>query len=136
MPTPTRTVEAIRKHGFRRWYERQLVESHLFLVTAVLALIVMASGLELLSIRETAGDAILAAVLAAAGAGLAWYCWRRYVTLMMRAEHVGHQAGCPVCKRHGFRPVPPAECAVADRPGLLGASCRGCGHRWSIDVGD
>jgi hypothetical protein len=34
--------EAIRKRGFRRWYERQLCESHAHLVTGLLSLIMMA----------------------------------------------------------------------------------------------
>jgi len=39
-------AEGIRKTGFRRWYERQLIESHLYFVTAVLSLIVVGAGLE------------------------------------------------------------------------------------------
>jgi hypothetical protein len=106
-PTPTRTAEGIRRHGFRKWYERPLVESHLFLVTAVLALV----------------------------ATLAWFSWRRYAALRMLAEHVGHQAQCPACGRHGFRALPPGDCEVCGRPDSLVASCRRCGHRWPIDTG-
>ena len=135
MPTPTKTVEGLRKHGFRKWYERQLVESHLFLVTAVLALVMMVSGFELLSIREGATDAMFAAAVVAAGAGLAWFSWRRYASLMMLAEHVGHQAECPACKRYGFRAVPAGEGGVPERRDALVASCRRCGHRWPIDAG-
>jgi len=135
MPKPTRTVDGIRRYGFRKWYERQLVESHLFLVTALLALVAMASGLELLSIRETASDAAFAAAVVVAGAGLAWFSWRRYAALMMLAEHVGHQAQCPGCRRQGFRALPPDESAAPGRPDALLACCRGCGHRWPIDTG-
>jgi hypothetical protein len=135
MPTPTRTAEGIRRHGFRKWYERQLVESHLFLVTAVLALVATASGFELLSIRETASDAAFAAAVVVAGAALAWFSWRRYAALMTLAEYVGHQAQCPGCRRHGFRALPPGEGEARGRPDALVASCRRCGHRWPIDTG-
>jgi len=134
MPRPTKTVEGIRKHGFRKWYERQLVESHLFLVTAVLALVAMASGFELLSIRESASDAMFAVAVVTGGAGLAWFSWRRYASLMMLAEHIGHQAECPACQRYGFRALPPGEGAPSARPDALVASCRRCGHRWPIDA--
>ena len=48
------TIEGIRKLGFRKWYERQLVEGHLYLVTMILALIAMAAGYEVISIEKTA----------------------------------------------------------------------------------
>lgn len=135
MPMPTRTVDGIRRRGFRKWYERQLVESHLFLLTAVLALVATATGFELLSIRETASDALFASVVVAAGAALAWYSWRRYASLMTLAEHVGNQAQCPACRRQGFRALPAGESAAPGRSDVLVASCPRCGHRWPIDTG-
>ena len=39
----------IERHGFRRWYERQLIESHAYLALGFVALILLLSGLELLS---------------------------------------------------------------------------------------
>lgn len=129
------TVDGIRKHGFRKWYERQLIEGHVWLVTLVLALVMMASGFELLSDRRGPGELLLDGVLVAAGAAVAWVSWRRYATAMMVAEHVGHQAVCPVCQRYGFRPVPVSDGGHSGRPLQLLASCRGCGHRWPIDTG-
>ena len=42
----------IERHGFRRWYERQLIESHAYLALGFVALILLLSGLELLSSAE------------------------------------------------------------------------------------
>ena len=41
-PTTMPLDEAIRKRGFRRWYERQLCDGHAHLVTGLLSLITMA----------------------------------------------------------------------------------------------
>ena len=40
--------EEIGRRGFRRWYERQLIESHAYLVTAFLSLILLLAGFEAL----------------------------------------------------------------------------------------
>ena len=37
--------KGIRKIGFRRWYERQLIESHLYFVSSFLCLIAVMAGL-------------------------------------------------------------------------------------------
>ena len=41
----------IERHGFRRWYERQLIESHAYLALGFVALIVLLAGMEVL--RDT-----------------------------------------------------------------------------------
>jgi hypothetical protein len=129
------TIEGIRKHGFRKWYERQLVESHVWLVTMLLSIIMMASGFELLTVKESVVDLVYDALLVVSGAAISWYSWRRYATTMLVAEYVGHQAVCPSCTRYGFRPVPVSEQEGPARPLQLIASCRRCGHRWPIDPG-
>ena len=40
------SLDRIRTEGFRRWYERQLIECHAWLVSWFLGLIVLVSGLE------------------------------------------------------------------------------------------
>ncbi len=127
------TIEGIRRHGYRKWYERQLVEGHIYLVTMVLALIVMTSGFELLSGKQTPFDLLFDGLLVVGGALVSWLSWRRYALIMMTAEHVGNQANCPACGRYGFRPDPALE--GAERSTSLVAACRGCGHRWRIDPG-
>lgn len=129
------TVEGIRKHGFRKWYERQLIEGHAYLVTMVLAMVAMACGYEVLSLERTAFSLLFDGCIFAGGAVVAWYSWRRYALTMTVAEHVGAQASCPGCKHYGFRPVPPVEAEAFGRPMQLLAMCRRCGTRWPIDPG-
>jgi hypothetical protein len=127
------TIDGIRKHGFRKWYERQLIEGHVWLVTLLLAVLAMAAGLEALSFRDGFAEWVFDVAVVAAGASLSWVAWRRYASAMIVAEHVGHQAVCPACKRYGFRPVPPGEDGPGGHPPRLVAACARCGHRWPID---
>jgi hypothetical protein len=127
------TIDGIRKHGFRKWYERQLIEGHAWLVTLLLAVLAMAAGLEALSIRDGIGELLFDAAVVFGGGSLSWVAWRRYARAMLVAEHVGHQAVCPACQRYGFRAVPPGEDGAAPQPPRLVAACRRCGHRWPID---
>jgi hypothetical protein len=132
------TAESIRKQGFRRWYERRLIEGHLYLVTAVLALVMLGAGFELYSGSQTAADLLFDGALVLGGGALAWFSWRGYATTMMAAEWVGSQAVCPNCRHHGFRAVPVAEWsgefAATPRRELV-ALCRKCGSQWRIDPG-
>jgi hypothetical protein len=73
------SLDRIRTHGFRRWYERQLIECHAWLVSWFLGLIVMVSGI------EVAGGVPLPAFRGADGIGQAgchWYSWKRYHLLL------------------------------------------------------
>ncbi len=124
------TIEGIRKHGFRKWYERQLIESHAWLVTLLLAVLAMAAGLEALSIRDGLGEFVFDVLVVGGGAALSWLSWRRYARTMLVAEHVGQQAVCPGCRAYGFRAAPPDP---SEPPSRLVADCRRCGHRWPID---
>ena len=126
------TIDGIRKHGFRKWYERQLIESHAWLVTLLLAVVAMAAGLEALSFQDGPVEVLFDTAVVAGGATLSWFAWRRYATTMIVAEHVGHQAVCPRCQRYGFRPLPPVEDGAVGARTRLIALCR-CGHRWPID---
>ncbi|MFN9773643.1 MAG: hypothetical protein ACK54X_13610 [Burkholderiales bacterium] len=127
------TIEGIRKHGFRKWYERQLIESHAWLVTLLLAVLTMAAGLEALSFRDGPVEVLFDAMVVVGGAALSWIAWRRYASTMLVAEHVGRQAVCPRCERYGFRALPPAEDGAHGTPMRLVAACARCGHRWPID---
>ena len=58
--------DSIRRRGFRRWHERQLIESHAYLVTGLLALIMMAIAIEMIDFRQSA-QGLLALLLVGAG---------------------------------------------------------------------
>jgi hypothetical protein len=131
--------EEIRRRGFRRWYERQLIESHAYLVTAFLALILLLSGFE--AMRELRGSPVYYLVIvgvAAAAGMLVWVGWRRFTVLLARAELFAESASCPRCAAWGKFEVLAAEAAGADdppesgRPHWLRVRCRKCSEQWRL----
>lgn len=124
---------AIGARGFRRWYERQLVEGFAHMITGVLSLIMMAVAVEMLEFRSTAGGLIALVSIAAAGGGLCVFSWRRFHHLLSRAEYLAEQATCRGCGAYGrfgvvaSRDLPdaPAGCAIDVR-------CRACGNEWTM----
>lgn len=130
-------VDGIHRLGFRRWYERQLIESHGWLVTCVLAIVLVASGLELLSLKDGIGEFLSDALLIGAGLWLSLFAWRRYARQMLRAEAIGGQAVCPQCQHYGFRTNrDPGDLSPARRQTGLDARCGKCGCGWRIEVDD
>ncbi len=127
----------IERYGFRRWYERQLIESHAYLALGFVALILLLSGVELLSDAE-AGIRYLIVLVAAAGGMLVVVSWRRFTTLLARAEHFGEAATCPKCKAWGKFNVLAQEASSFDdppeagRPHWLSVRCKQCGAVWKL----
>lgn len=123
---PDALYERIGALGFRRWYERQLIESHLWFATCFVAMILVAAGLELVSLENGVRDLAFDAVLIVGGCALGWHSWRRYVRLMVVAEAVGGQASCGACQHYGFR------CVSLERRRIR-ACCPKCGNQWLLD---
>lgn len=131
--------EEIRKRGFRRWYERQLIEGHAYLVTAFLALILLLAGYEAMGVLRGSPLYYLALFGASAAAGmLMWVSWRRFTALLARAELFANSATCPRCQAWGRFEVLAADAEGADdppeaaRPNWVSVRCRGCGERWRL----
>ncbi len=128
----------IERHGFRRWYERQLIESHAYLALGFIALILLLSGMELL--RDAEAGMLYAIVLgtAAAGGMLLVVAWRRFGVLLARAEHFAEAATCPQCKAWGkFRVLAEETSSVDDapeagRPHWLNVRCKQCEAIWKL----
>ena len=135
-----KVAEDIRRLGFRRWYERQLIESFAYLVTAFLAIIFLLAGYESLGQLRGTPLLYLAIFVGAAAAGvLAFVAWRRFSVLLARAEQFANAAECAGCKAWGRFEVVGAEAASDDapvesgRPHWLLVRCRRCGHGWKLD---
>jgi hypothetical protein len=133
-----KVVQDIERLGFRRWYERQLIEGHLYLVFAFLVLIAMLAGIEMLDLQRSApawGGLLL---LCAGGGLLVLIAWRRFMTLMGRAELFANGAACPRCAAYGKFRVISAEAASDDepveagRPHWVRVACRRCGESWRL----
>lgn len=133
-----KVAEYIQRHGFRRWYERQLIESHAYLALAFVALILLLSGIEVLG-DSGGGLRYLSTLLAAAlGGVLMIVAWRRFTVLLNRAEVFAEGATCPHCSAWGrFRVLGQEASSEEDppeagRPHWLRVQCTQCGHQWRL----
>ncbi len=123
----------IGARGFRRWYERQLVEGFAYMITGVLSLIMMALAIELSEFRSTAGGLIALAAIATAGGGLCVFSWRRFHHLLSRAEYLAEQATCDQCRTYGrFTIVSSREAPDAPAGGAIDVRCRTCSNEWTM----
>ena len=139
--------ESIRKLGFKRWYERQLIESHGYLVTCFLCMIVIAVALDDLSFKVPVSEHLLMIALAGAAFAVSVYAWGKYRRGLSRAERVAQDATCVRCQAYAaFRvvasgPQPtrlflPSGQLPADQPEVwLRVRCRKCGHEWTVGGG-
>ena len=141
-PTMKR-ANGIRKLGFRRWYERQLIESHAYLVTCFLCMILIAACVETFSFRAPGWQPVAMIMLLLAGAAGCVLSWRRYLDTLMRAEQIGEQSTCSACGTYGrYKVLDPAPSGDGPAAGWAGSdpqpelrlkvSCRSCKHEWTI----
>ena len=134
-------LDRIRTDGFRRWYERQLIECHAWLVSWFLGVIALVSGLEVAG--SGPASRVPGAALLLAGLAVTVYSWKRYHLLLEVAERLGEQATCPGCNAYakfkiqssGPTPLPDGgDPALEDHGGgvWLRAQCRKCGGEWMM----
>ena len=127
-----RLADGIRKHGFRKWYERELTQSHVRLFLLLLCTIGLLSSFELFSRKEPLADQFdnIVALLLCAGIGI--WALRRYLYLLMHAEAIASQAVCPACESYGR-----LQLVQDDEPNeRVKVKCRGCAHEWHIQDSD
>ena len=116
----------IDKLGFTRWYERQLIEGHAWLITCVLCMLTVAACLEDLSFRGPLGE-VLAIGATVFGAGIVGiYGWERYRRILQVAEYVAEQSTCGSCKTYA------AFKLIGADSGSMQVRCRQCAHEWRI----
>lgn len=135
-------LDRIRTEGFKRWYERQLIEGHVWLVTWFLAVIVVVSGIEVAGSGR--GSRLVGALLVLGGLGLAVLSWHRYRVLLAVAERLGEQANCPKCRTYARFVVlssSPSQLPDGGDAGMekaarggpkLQVRCRECGEHWML----
>ena len=125
--------ESLRAQGFRRWYERQLVESHAWLVTGILSLIMTLIAIEVIAFRESLGGFLTLLAIGGAGAALCLYAWLRFNRQLFFAEHIASQATCTSCRTYGkLAFVSSTNDARAPSGNAVKVRCRSCGHEWAI----
>ncbi len=121
--------EGIRKHGFRKWYERELMHSHGYLLLLIACAIGLMTTFAVFSNSASAAQRALDAAAIVLLAAVGFWSLRRYLFLLLHAEHVANQAVCSVCKTYG------RVALVEGRAGAnqsLQVCCRKCRHEWAI----
>ena len=123
-------ADGIRKHGFRKWYERELIASHAHLVLTFLLCDRPVRRLRAVQPLAPAAEQIvdLGAVLLFSVVGV--WALRRYLYLLMHAEATANQAVCPHCKTYArFTLIAEGE----PHRGEVRVRCRHCEHQWPIE---
>lgn len=120
--------DGIRKHGFRKWYERELLQGHAHLVLTFLCSIGIFASFEVYERRAPLADQLtdIGAVLLFTAVGI--WALRRYLYLLGHAEATANQAECPQCKTYA-RFVLVGE---DRRQHEVQVQCKKCEHRWPI----
>jgi hypothetical protein len=138
---PLKLFEKLKRRGFRKWHERQLIDSHLQLALGFLGLILAVAGLELFTDRTVEGRSqLLNASCIGVGSVICWLSWKRYRDLMLTAQWIGHQAVCPSCARVGFKisdedlNAARSEQRGDDQTAHLQVFCPQCATRWTLSV--
>ena len=120
-------ADGIRKVGFRKWYERELLSSHAHMLLAFLCVIALMAAMEAFQ-GGTREQKIVTECLCVVSALLGLWALRRYLYLLMHAEEVANQANCPECGTYGRLTLD----AHDRRSGEVVVRCRQCAHLWKI----
>jgi len=124
--------DAIAHLGFRRWYGRQLLESHACLVICFLCMILLAVFLQ--AALPTGGTpASVANLLTALGvAAIGVWSWSHYRVVSARAGRYGQVAHCEHCGTYGRFDIEGSGTGARVGEPLLRVRCRQCRHRWAM----
>jgi hypothetical protein len=125
---PMQLAEGIRRHGFRKWYERQLLQSHAHLTLTFLCLIGLMGAMEAASSFTAWSDRLTDALAVVICAAVGLWALRRYLYLLNHAEYVANQADCPGCGTYARFTL------VAEHTSAASVRCRKCGHEWTINA--
>ena len=133
----------IREIGFRKWYERQLIDSHLSFTTCFLSGVTVAACLEGLWHAEFGWKPVSLFAVVLGAIVLGWYSWRRYILVLERAEIYGSRSSCPACNTYGRFEIlatgnasegpylDPEAPSSLPRPWLR-VRCRKCATEWRM----
>lgn len=121
-------AEGVRRFGFRKWYERELLSSHAHLLLTLLCAVALIGTLEAFQ-GGSVNEILIGVALFIVSAAIGLWSLRRYLYLLMHAEEVANQANCPACSAYAR-----FEVVHEDRhQGRTGVRCRACRHEWTIE---
>jgi hypothetical protein len=118
----------ISKHGFRRWYERELLQSHAHMALSFICLIGVLAAFESVTRRGSWPSQLLDVGVMLLCLATGMWAIRRYLHLLMHAEAVAGQADCPACDTYARFRLVRAEASGES----ASVCCRHCGHEWTI----
>ena len=133
---------SIRRLGFRKWYERELIKSHAALVTCFLSGLLCAALIEPITAARFSWTALglVAVIFVAIVVGC--LSWHSYITVLQRAERYGERSTCPKCNAYGrfdvvetgmdTHPSAAAEAVAPLQSAWLKVECRQCGTGWRM----
>jgi predicted Zn finger-like uncharacterized protein len=122
-------LDGIRRVGFRKWYERELLSSHAYMVLAILSLVAVAASLEAFS-GGSVQEKLMNVFFVVLSAGIGLWALRRYLFLTVRAEGVAHQASCTDCGEYGRFRIVAEDCSHNETQ----VRCSKCEHLWTIST--
>ncbi|MGE0330363.1 MAG: hypothetical protein AB7P37_06690 [Ramlibacter sp.] len=134
MPPPQRNylnhtlADGVRKVGFRKWYERELLSSHAHMVLALLATVALLGSFEAFR-GGTLAEKLMDVLFILVSAGIALWALRRYLVLLGHAELIANQANCPSCDEYGRFEVMEED----RRTQRMQVRCRKCTGLWQIE---
>lgn len=124
-----RLSDGVRRVGFRKWYERELLSSHAHMLLALLCTIALMGSMEAFG-GGTLAEKLLDIVFFVVSGAIGLWALRRYLYLLMHAEEVANQAVCPQCQEYGRFTVASED----RRSDQVTVCCRKCQHHWTIDA--
>jgi hypothetical protein len=122
-------TEGVRRYGFRKWYERELLFSHLYLVLALLALAGMLGAIEVFSGATLILKLIDVAFVLICGA-VVFVSVQGYLWSLASAESIANQATCSQCNAYGRIEALYKE----ERDSAIVVRCKKCEHTWQIEI--
>ncbi len=135
-------VTSIRRLGFRKWYERQLIDSHAALVTCFLCVLTVAALIEEINVVDFGARPAMMLATAFGAIVVGWFAWRRYITVLERAERYGQCSTCAECRAYGvfevihsgidLEPGPTAQAVAPLQVAWMRVKCRKCGASWRM----
>lgn len=122
-----RLAEGIRRIGFRKWYERELLSSHAHMLLAFLCVIALMASMEAFRDASTE-EKLLDVALCIVSGSVGLWALRRYLFLLMHAEELANQATCPHCGLYGSLALLQED----RRNGHALVCCKRCAHEWTL----
>jgi Zn ribbon nucleic-acid-binding protein len=119
----------IRRFGFRKWYERELIFSHIYLALALMALAGLLGAIEVFSGATPLLKLLDAAFVLICGV-VVFISVQGYLLSLTHAESMANQAKCSSCHAYGRLDVISED----RREETVHVRCKKCGHHWTMEV--